>query len=135
VRKHVAITAFLTGVAVLAAAWLQLNKSDKPVIKVAEGHSSKGRLILPKLPIAKQTYEAMPSVEQIVPAAYDRDPMNVGVPWGIERAMIGESGASVSRLREFGSVETQPISPQSVPQSDPARAIDFNTPGSALNSK
>jgi hypothetical protein len=131
-RKHSAITAILTAAVLVAAAWWQLRKDDKPANAVAKRQPSSERFVLPQLPNSQQENEAVRTSEVLVlvPAAGKNNSTNIGVPWNVERAMMGESERR--DLREFDHIESQP-SPQPIQQLQTDSIL--GTPPTAPNPK
>jgi hypothetical protein len=132
VRKQTAITALVTAAVLAGGAWWQLKKDGRPVNKVAEPQSSNKRLILPELPESKQN-EGIWNRESLVPAEYKAIASSIGVPWNVERAMIGDAQSNGSPLRKSHLSEPQPDAPDSIPQ--PQMDSILSTPQTPPNSK
>jgi len=116
VRKQAAITAAVTAAVLVLVAWWQLKIDDRAVKKVAEPQSSNKRLILPELPSSKQYEEAIHPGESLVPAEYKANASSIGVPWNVERAMMGDAQNNGWPLRESNLSEPQPVAPKSIKQ-------------------
>src|SRR3954451_19456673 len=108
-RKHSAITALVTAAVVVSAAWWQLRKDDKPANATAKKQPSSERFVLPQLSTSQQENEAVRTSRVLVPAADKSNSTNIGVPWSVERAMMGEGERR--DLQQSIQSEWQPVSP------------------------
>src|SRR5690349_654531 len=129
-RKHSAITALVTAAVLVTAAWWQLGKDDRPVNVAAKQLTE--RSVLPQLPNSQQANEAVPTSGVLVPAADISNSTNIGVPWSVERAMMGDGHVNEFQTPQTIQVETGPVSPQPIKQ--PTTNSILGTPEVAPNS-
>src|SRR6476660_2487624 len=111
-RKHSAITALVTAAVLVSAAWSQLRNDDKPASVAAKQLPSSERSVLPQLPNSQQPNEAVRTGEDLVPAGSKSNSTNIGVPWSVERAMMGEGHVNEFQTPQIIQVETGPLSSQ-----------------------
>jgi len=132
-RKQAAITAAVTAVVLVAAACWHLKKDDRPVDKIAEPQSSTKRFVLPELFESKQNANTISAGESLVPAEYKPNASSIGVPWNVERAMMGDAQSNGAPLRESNLSDPQPVSPMSIRQ--PQTDSILGTPATPPDSK
>ena|SRR5689334_19063312 len=132
-RKHSAITALVTAAVLVTAAWWQLRNDDKPANATAKKQPPSDRFVLPQLSNSQQANEAVRTSGVLVPAADISNSTNIGVPWSVERAMMGDGHVNEFQTPQTIQVETGPVSPQPIKQ--PTTNSILGTPEVAPNSK